>query len=65
VLGEGDRYRPYATRVVKVQSSIADLSAFARNNGSHLKALKTLNPWLRGSKLTVTPGRTYEIKLPA
>jgi hypothetical protein len=51
--------------VVKVSASVGDLALFARNNGSHLKALKTLNPWLRGSKLTVAPGRTYEIKLPA
>jgi hypothetical protein len=65
VLTEADRYTPYATRVVKVSASVGDLALFARNNGSHLKALKTLNPWLRGSKLTVAPGRTYEIKLPA
>ncbi len=58
-------YEPIKTRKLLVSQSIANLSIYARNNGSNYKILKWLNPWLRGKSLTVRPGKTYEIVLPA
>ena len=58
-------YEPIKTRKLVVNQTIPNLSAFARNNGSNYKILRWLNPWLRGRSLTVKPGKTYEIALPA
>ena len=57
-------YQPYQTRTVWATSSIDDLSAFALGQGANLKALKTLNPWLRSSALTVAPNDSIAIELP-
>lgn len=64
-LPAGSAYAPVKTKKILVSQSIANLSVFARNNGSNYKILKWLNPWLRGKSLTVRPGKTYEIILPA
>ncbi len=58
-------YKPVATRTVKVNQSITNLSAWARENGSSYKELKWHNPWLRARTLTARKGKTYEIVLPA
>jgi hypothetical protein len=57
-------YQPYATRTVWVNAPIEDLSAFALEAGANLKALKTLNPWLRSSRLTVATGDSIAIEMP-
>lgn len=57
-------YEPIEKRSIQVSESIADLSIWARKNGSNLRMLKVLNPWLISNKLTVT-GSTYTIELPA
>jgi hypothetical protein len=62
----GNGHYPIAqTRTVAVNKSIANLAIFAKNNGSDYKMLKLLNPWLKGRSLTVKPGKTYTIVLPA
>ncbi len=58
-------YQPLKTRIITVSQRIDNLSTFARNNGSSYKILKWLNPWLRERSLSVKPGKTYEIILPA
>lgn len=58
-------YAPYETRTVWVKSTIPDLSSFALEEGANLKALKTLNPWLRSSQLTVAASDSIAIELPA
>lgn len=58
-------YRPYSTRTVWAKANIDDLSAFALDQGANLKALKTLNPWLRSTSLTVAPNDSIAIELPA
>ena len=63
-LEEKEKYMPIPYRVVKVNSSISDLAAFARSNGSTYQMLKLMNPWLKSRSLTITAGKTYEIKLP-
>ena len=58
-------YLPYNTRTIWIDSSIDDLSTFARFHGSNLKALKTLNPWLRSTRMTVAVGDSVAIEIPA
>ncbi len=64
MIEEGDEYKPLKARTVMVDKSIANLTEFAVANGTTYKMLKIYNPWLRDRKLTVKPGKTYEIQLP-
>jgi hypothetical protein len=57
-------YTPYRTRSIPVTSTIPDLSDWALAQGTHLKALKLLNPWLRSDALTIAPGKSYTILIP-
>ena len=63
-LAPKDLYKPYDVRVVKVDSSIESLSAFALENGSNYHELKVLNPWLRKINLYVPEGESYDVYLP-
>ncbi|MCQ2959684.1 MAG: lytic transglycosylase domain-containing protein [Bacteroidales bacterium] len=57
---------PYPTmkhKIVMVDSTISDLSEFARNQGSNYKMLKTLNPWLRDKFLPNKDSVQYKIVL--
>ena len=56
-------YKPIKTRKILVKESIADLTIWVRKNGSNLRMLKVLNPWLISNKLTVSKS-TYIIELP-
>jgi membrane-bound lytic murein transglycosylase D len=49
---------------VKVDSTVTELSNFARKFGTNYKLLKLLNPWLRKPYLTNKTGKTYVIKIP-
>jgi hypothetical protein len=60
-----DLYQPYRTRSMSVDVPISDLAAFAREQGTDLRTLKLLNPWLRSNKLTNTQRRSYSLLLPA
>ena len=57
-------YRPLETKTVTVVQSIPNLTDFAYRQGTNLKLLKYFNPWLRSNSLTVSPGNSYEIKIP-
>jgi len=57
-------YLPHEVRELEVSANISNLNDFALENGSNLKELKALNPWLRKGYLTVKPGKTYFISLP-
>jgi hypothetical protein len=65
ILNEEDKYALVKDTSITVTSSIANLSVFARNNGTTYKMLRLMNPWLRGKSLQVRPGKSYTIKLPA
>ncbi|MFK7786266.1 MAG: transglycosylase SLT domain-containing protein [Crocinitomicaceae bacterium] len=56
-------YEPIETRQIQVEESISDLALWAKANGSNLRMLKILNPWLISNKLTVSE-RTFTIELP-
>lgn len=58
-------YATFRTTTVQVDTSITDLSAFAKTQGTTYKIIKMLNPWLRQSTLNNSTGKTYEIMLPA
>jgi membrane-bound lytic murein transglycosylase D len=59
-----DLYENYKYREIVVNTSIPDLAQYAINVGTNYKMLKHLNPWLRDSKLTVTAGKQYTLKVP-
>jgi hypothetical protein len=64
VMRPAELYEPYRFKTVQVQQSIADLAAFAKENGTTYKLLKIYNPWLRDSSLKVAAGKAYDIKIP-
>lgn len=64
-LTEDEKYPIVPTRNITVSSSIPNLAQFAIDNGTTYKMVKLLNPWLRSKALTVSGGKTYNIKVPA
>lgn len=64
-LGKDDLYPELNYYEVKVDSTVADLAAFAGKYGTNYKMLKFLNPWLRKPFLNVVPGKEYTIKIPS
>jgi len=65
VIRPAELYEPLNYKTVRVNSSIADLAAFAKEQGISYKLLKWYNPWLRENYLRVAEGVTYDIKVPA
>ena len=63
-IGDNGWYKPYEYKTVTVVQSIPNLVDFAFREGTNLKMLKYFNPWLRGNSLTISPGNSYEIKIP-
>lgn len=63
-LRQKDLYPPYRTRTVQLAPPVADLNAFAKEQGTNYKTLKLLNPWLRDNSLAARAGKTYQVLLP-
>lgn len=61
---DGDLYQPYQFNQVVVENSVEDLAQFAIDNGTSYKMLKVVNPWLTSTKLTISVGNSYMIKIP-
>ena len=59
-----DLYAPFEYKTVEVSNTIPDLAQFAIDNGTNYKMLKVVNPWLISTKLTVSAGKSYLIKIP-
>ncbi|MCS6989807.1 MAG: lytic transglycosylase domain-containing protein [Chloroherpetonaceae bacterium] len=57
-------YRPIETRTVIVEKPIPDLAQWAIEQGASFKAVKYLNPWIRGRSLPQPPARGFKILLP-
>lgn len=53
-----------AHKVVKVDSSITNLPAFAKHLNTNVITLKTFNPWLISDKLLNPEKKTYSFKIP-
>lgn len=64
IVEPAEEYKPIASKKITVTSTIPDLAAWAKQNGSNYKMLKLLNPWLRAHTLTIKGNKTYEIELP-
>ena len=64
VFDKEDLYTNKETRSVKVDTTISNLTLFAKEFGMNYKELKIHNPWLREHKLNNKSRRLYEIKIP-
>lgn len=64
-IGENEMYPPLEVRnIITVNSTVEDLVEFAEKHGTTFYRLREANPWLRDTKLTVKPGKSYEIIIP-
>lgn len=59
-----DLYQAIPVNKIKVETTIEDLVAFAKDHGINYKILKIHNPWLRDTKLPNSSGKTYYIDIP-
>ena len=59
-----DLYEIGPTYIVKVDTVITNIAAFAKKYDTNYKELKMYNPWLRENKLNNKSRRMYEIKIP-
>jgi len=63
-LDSSTMYQPIPTKEVEVKS-IANIAAFAKDQGTTYKEIKLLNPWLRHPKLSARKsGKKYLVKVP-
>ncbi len=63
-LRDKDYYAPLKHRGAQAVSPVADWVEFARAEGVSYKALKIQNPWIRGTALSVNPGKAYRVEIP-
>ena len=63
-LTKEDLYYPVESEVVKVDSTINNLTDFAKERGINYQLLKDANPWLRSNKLPNKEGKEFFIKIP-
>ncbi|WP_200975341.1 lytic transglycosylase domain-containing protein [Echinicola sp. 20G] len=63
-LTNDDLYHQPELKTLVVKNTIPDLAEWAIKNGTTYKVLKTYNPWMRKTKLTIRRGNQYEIQLP-
>jgi hypothetical protein len=61
---EKDLYSMPNYRTVDVDSTIADLTEFAKSQNVNYKLLKQFNPWLRSTSLPNQSRRKYILKIP-
>ena len=61
-LNENDKYAPFECEEIEITSTVPSWYTFCQEHDMTYKELKTLNPWLRSTKLTVGTGKSYTIK---
>jgi hypothetical protein len=61
---QADIYHRIPCKEMVIDSSIGNLYDYAKLQHVTYRELKTLNPWLRSTKLTVAQGKTYRLQLP-
>ncbi len=62
---EDPLYQPLTDyHTLTVDTSISNLGTYALEHGTSYRMLKVYNPWLTSNKLTVPPGKSYQIKVP-
>lgn len=57
-------YAPFKTKKVKIENSINNLYEWSIKQGVTIKIVRKLNPWIKGSELTLISNETIEIDLP-
>ena len=64
-LEDDHKYQPIqGLKAVKLTSSVPSLADLAHQFGTTYRLLKYYNPWLISTKLTISPGKEYIIKVP-
>ncbi|MCQ2231127.1 MAG: transglycosylase SLT domain-containing protein [Paludibacteraceae bacterium] len=63
-LTKEDLYYPVETESVRVDSTIENLTDFAKERGINYQLLKDSNPWLRSNKLPNKEQKEFFIKIP-
>ena len=63
-LNKEDLYYPMEAEIVKVDSSISNLTDFAIEKGINYQLLKDANPWLRTNKIINNERKELFIKIP-
>ncbi|NRT11109.1 lytic transglycosylase domain-containing protein [Flavobacterium sp. 14A] len=63
-INKAEMYPLIPTRKVEIDSTISNLTAFAKAEGINYKILKIHNPWLRDRKLENTTNKKYTIEIP-
>lgn len=61
---EHQLYPPYETKKVEIDSTIENLYDWSLKQGTTIKIVRKLNPWIKGTKLTMIDDKTIEIDLP-
>jgi len=51
-------YKPLETKAVEVKKEIPNLALWAKQQGTSLKMVKYLNPWIRGRSVHAPPAKT-------
>ena len=64
VFKKDDFYPSVSVQRVTVEQTIDNLADFSQEYGLNYMLLKEFNPWLRDNKLTVPPGKSYDIAIP-
>jgi hypothetical protein len=64
ILREKDLYPQIPVKTVVVDTTVTDLFAFAREQGTTYQQLKSLNPWLRNNNLPNKSRKKYDISIP-
>ncbi len=62
--GGGTNFYNIPAVIVKIDSSITDLSTFAISKGYNYDILKTFNPWIISNSLSNSEKKTYLIRFP-
>jgi hypothetical protein len=63
-LQKEDLYPFVPVEEIGVEKNIGNIAAFAQDYELNYMQLKEFNPWLRDTKLTVRPGKSYRIAVP-
>jgi hypothetical protein len=64
VFDESDLYSSEKTTIIKVDSAITNITAFANRFGMNYKEFKIHNPWLREHHLNNKSKKVYDITIP-
>lgn len=63
-LNKNEYYQAIPTKKVEIDTTINNLVDFAKLHHTTYKELKTSNPWLMSSKLTVAKNKKYQLEIP-